>query len=80
MTTITLKNIPDELYARLKRQAQTHRRSINSETLHCLESILRPKRITAEDRLARIRGLRARIGTQMLPPEDILDVIDEGRP
>jgi plasmid stability protein len=80
MTTITLKNIPDDLYERLKQQAQTHRRSVNSELLHCLETVLRPKRITAEDRLARIRSLRPRIDPQAVSEEEILEAIDEGRP
>lgn len=80
MTTITLKNIPDDLYERLKLQAQVHRRSVNSELIHCLETVLRPKRITAEERLKRIRGLRPRIDPQAVSAEDILEAIDEGRP
>lgn len=80
MTTITLKNIPDDLYKRLKLQAQAHRRSVNSEVIHCLETVLGPKRITAEERLNRIRSLRPRIDPQAVGAEDILEAIDEGRP
>ncbi|MGF1610377.1 MAG: Arc family DNA-binding protein [Kiloniellales bacterium] len=79
MTTITLKNIPDDLYERLKQQAQAHRRSVNSELIHCLETVLRPKRITAEERLARIRSLRPRIDPKAVSEEDVLEAIDEGR-
>lgn len=79
MTTITLKNIPDDLYQRLKSQAQAHRRSVNSELIHCLETVLRPKRITTEERLGRIRSLRPRIDPQTVGAEEILAAIDEGR-
>ena len=39
-TTLTLKNIQDEVYARLKLAAEAHRRSMNSESIICLESAL----------------------------------------
>ena len=80
MTTITLKNIPDDLYQRLKLQARAHRRSVNSELIHCLETVLRPRRITAQDRLARIRGMRPGIDPGSVDPEDILEAVDRGRP
>lgn len=35
--TLTLKNIPDAVYERLKRSAEAHRRSVNSEAIACLE-------------------------------------------
>ena len=48
-TTLTLKNIPDEIYVRLKAAAESHRRSLNSEAIVCLESVLLPGRATAEE-------------------------------
>ncbi len=43
MPTLTLKNIPDGLHARLKASAQRNRRSLNSEILVRLEQdIARP--------------------------------------
>ena len=80
MTTITLKNIPDDLYQRLKLQARAHRRSLNSELIHCLETVLRPKRITAQERLERIRAMRPRIDPRAIGAQDILAAIDDGRP
>jgi plasmid stability protein len=80
MATITLKNVPDDLYESLKRQAQAHRRSINSELIHCLETVLMPKQISAEERLGRLRSLRCRIDSRAVSAQDILAVIDEGRP
>jgi antitoxin FitA len=58
-TTITLKNIPDEIYARLKNLAATHRRSLNSEAISCLESVLVPHQISPTERLERARELRS---------------------
>ena len=49
-TTLTLKNIPDEVYQRLKASAQTHRRSLNSEAIVCLESVLVPGRVAVSER------------------------------
>ncbi len=36
MATITVKNIPGDLYEHLKERAQAHRRSLNSEVIVCL--------------------------------------------
>jgi antitoxin FitA len=38
MATLTLKNVPEELHARLKESAEKNRRSLNSEILVRLES------------------------------------------
>ena len=65
--TMTLKNIPDLLYERLKAVAQTHRRSMNSEAIVCLESVLLPTSVAPSERLARARALRA-----SLPPGEFL--------
>ena len=56
--TITLKNIPDEVYLRLKAAAQSHRRSLNSEAIVCLEAVLLPGRTTAEEVISRARAIR----------------------
>lgn len=57
-TNLTLKNIPDEVYERLKASAEAHRRSLNSEAIVCLETLLLPGRISPAERLARARELR----------------------
>ena len=41
MPTLTLKNIPEDLHARLKASAERNRRSLNSEILVRLEQDLR---------------------------------------
>jgi plasmid stability protein len=57
--TLTLKNAPDELYERLKSSAETHRRSVNSVAIVCLESALPSGRIAPSERLAQAQALRA---------------------
>ena len=79
-TTLTLKNIPAEVYERLKVSAETHRRSLNSEAIVCLESMLLPKRITASERLARARALRAALSNSKFQAKDISAYKQEERP
>ena len=56
--TMTLKSIPDEIYARLRQSADLHHRSLNSEVIACLERVLLPVTIHSEERLLRIQRLR----------------------
>lgn len=60
-TTLTLKNIPDVVYQRLKQSAELHRRSLNSEAILCLETALVPVHVSPSERLARARVLRAEL-------------------
>ena len=78
-TTLTLKNIPDELYQRLRESAQGHRRSLNSEVLVRLESMLLPQTISVDERLARARQLRKALSGATFRAEDIVDLRQEGR-
>ncbi|TAG46653.1 MAG: Arc family DNA-binding protein [Betaproteobacteria bacterium] len=61
-TTITLKNIPDDVYQRLKASAELNRRSLNSEAIVRLEEVLLPQRTGQAQRLSRIVELRASLG------------------
>ncbi|MDR1849948.1 MAG: Arc family DNA-binding protein [Zoogloeaceae bacterium] len=78
-TTLTLKNIPVEVYERLKASAETHRRSLNNEAIVCLESVLLPKRMTTNERLARARALRATLPNSKFQAKDISAYKEEGR-
>ncbi|MGH8162991.1 MAG: FitA-like ribbon-helix-helix domain-containing protein [Rhodanobacteraceae bacterium] len=66
-TTVTLKNIPDDVYDRLKWSAEVHRRSINNEAIVCLESVLVPARVSPQERLARARAARAKLKPAFKP-------------
>ena len=79
-TTLTLKNIPDAVYERLKASAERHRRSLNSEAIVCLESALLPSKLTPGERLARARELRASLSPNKFCARDIDAMKRQGRP
>jgi plasmid stability protein len=58
MTTITLKNIPSEIYEELKRAAEAHRRSINSEIIACIEQAVVSRPLDQDALLVNARRLR----------------------
>ena len=80
MPTITLKNIPLDIYERLKEAARMHHRSLNSEVISCLEAMLKPRHISPQERLERLRRVRPAISPETVSPEEIRQAIDEGRP
>lgn len=77
--TLTLKNIPDSVYERLKAAAQLHRRSMNSEAIVCLEAVLLPFRVAPTERLARARELRAALKPVKFLASEIDALKREGR-
>ena len=79
-TTLTLKNIPDDIYYRLKHSAEVHRRSMNSEAIVCLEAVLLPAKVKPTERLARARELRAALPKGIFRALDIDELKREGRP
>ena len=78
-TTLTLKNIPDDVYTRLKLSAQSNRRSMNSEAIVCLEAVLLPAKVPPAERLARARALRAGLPRARFGVRDIDALKREGR-
>lgn len=78
--TLTLKNIPDDVYDRLKLSARAHRRSMNSEVIVCLESALLPARLSPAERLARARELRGALPQGKFKAGDIEAFKQMGRP
>jgi antitoxin FitA len=80
MPALTIKNIPTDLYNELKKTAEQHHRSINSEVIICLKETLFPKKISPEDILANIQALRSQIKPDIITIQDIEQAINEGRP
>jgi antitoxin FitA len=78
-TTLTLKNIPDEVYVRLKASAASHRRSLNSEAIVCLESALLPGRASAEEIISRARAIRNALPKAKFTAKDIDTLKRAGR-
>jgi plasmid stability protein len=79
MATLTIKNLPDELYESLKARAALARRSINSEAIVCLENVLLGKMLDEEQLAGELRTLRER-SPLYLTESEVRRAIDEGRP
>jgi hypothetical protein len=81
MATITLKNIPDPLYERLKHFAKLRRRSLNSEIIYNLEKSVGLPEEDSEELRKQIVAFRRSIGKRgQLTDEEVEKAINEGRP
>lgn len=80
MPALTIKNMPDDLYEKLKEAAQIHRRSLNNEIIYCLETVLTPRKISTSERLQRVQNLRQQIPAGKVGAADIKEAIEQGRP
>ncbi|PKD42772.1 FitA-like ribbon-helix-helix domain-containing protein [Rhodohalobacter barkolensis] len=79
MPSITVKNIPKEIYDRVREQANAHHRSINSEIIVCLEQAVKPQQVSTDDILQEARRLRKK-AKGSLSSEEIESAINQGRP
>ena len=71
MATLTIKNVPDELYVALKHKATLHRRSINSEAIVSLERVLHARKLEVSAMLREARRLRERASDIFLTDKDL---------
>ena len=61
MATLYVRDMPDDLYARLRDEARGSRRSIGAAAIEILQSELRERsELTMDDLLKRARKVRAR--------------------
>ena len=79
MATVTVKNIPDDIYERLKAVAEINRRSINSEIIVCIENAVASRRIDPEKVLESARHLRELTAKHPIKDEEFNQVKAEGR-
>lgn len=79
MPSLTVKNIPEELYEMLKSAAEQHHRSMNSGLIYCLETVLKLGKISVMERIRAVREVRPRIPADAVTREEILDAINKGR-
>ena len=80
MATITVKNIPDDLYRRLKAVAETNRRSINSEIIVCIENAVAYRRIDTDEVLKNARRLRQLTAQNLITDKEFNEAKTESRP
>ncbi len=79
MATITVKNIPDDLYQALKQAAEANHRSLNREIIARIEETLRRDRPDVADILARARRSQAWTASTPLTAAEIDEAISAGR-
>jgi plasmid stability protein len=79
MVTITVKNIPKEIYERIKVRAVANHRSINGEILSILEQAVSLPPIDVEATLERARKVRELTAKYTVTAEEIEKMINEGR-
>ena len=77
--SIMLKNIPDNVYSILKSNAEANRRSLNSETIVCLETLLLKPEMSINERIASIQRLTSKQDPKKMATIDIDKAKREGR-
>lgn len=83
MATLTIRNLPDDLHAALKKRALLNRRSLNQEVIAELSGVAGPSRTEEarkrwEDANALVDEMRSRM-TSFATAEEIDAAIKEGR-
>ena len=79
MRNITVKNIPDDLYEKIKAAAQNNRRSINNEMINRLDKSLTSTRVDADLLIRRIEHFHSKIEMPLLTDDLIQKTKQEGR-
>jgi plasmid stability protein len=79
MATITIKNIPEAVYRRLKLKASEHRRSLNKEVILCLEQSTGSVPLDPETFLARAREVRGLVKGPPLTERRLKQLKSAGR-
>ena len=79
MPAITVKNIPPGLYEKLRQSARDHRRSINSEIITCIETVLEGGSMKAEEILRGAGLIREKTSQYHLRDRDLAVMKKKGR-
>jgi antitoxin FitA len=80
MPTLTVKNIPNEIYQRLRQRAEANRRSLNSEIIACIEQAVSSQAIDPEQVLASARKIRENTSHYKITEEEYNQAKNMGRP
>jgi antitoxin FitA len=79
MATITVKNIPDDLYQKLKNTASSNHRSVNNEVINCIENMVRSRKINPYDFVNQIDRFYENIEAPFLTDEKLEEYKEAGR-
>jgi len=80
MPTLTVKNIPEDLYELLKQHAQYNHRSLNREIIACIEQAVASHRLDPETLLATARQLREKTSKYVVSDVEFDQMKNTGRP
>jgi plasmid stability protein len=79
---ITIKNIPEEIYKKLKESARLNHRSMNGEIIYCLEKVLFQQKCLSSnfvsERLERAKILRQETSNSNLTEDFLNEAKREG--
>lgn len=80
VTSFTVKNIPPDIYNKLKKSAEINRRSINSEIIICIEKTVLSQAVDSELILTKARKLRAHTKEFPITDDELTQAKIVGRP
>ena len=85
MATLVLRNVPDDIYHRLKKTAEEHHRSITQEAIAMLKDALACKPPTApkptwEEFASEMRDFWDRLPADKRTPDEIIGYDEHGLP
>ncbi|HET8656200.1 MAG TPA: Arc family DNA-binding protein [Longimicrobiaceae bacterium] len=80
MASLTIKGVPDSLLNVLRKRAEQHRRSLNSEVLQLLENSAGASQINPDAVLTRIHRLQERTALPPLTDSFLEQALEEERP
>lgn len=79
MATITVKNIPDDIYLLLKEKARANNRSVNSEVILAIKLAVASRPIDVEAAVKRARRIQEMTAHYRITDEEITKFKNEGR-
>jgi plasmid stability protein len=78
-TNITIRDIPDDVYQKIKKQAELHHRSINSEVIVYLKKLVESNRRDPDQIIGRAKRIKQK-AKGALSIDQIQQAIDQGPP
>jgi antitoxin FitA len=79
MATITVKNVPDDLYIKLKATASFNRRSINNEVIFCIENMIKSRKVNPDDFINQLENFYTNIDIPLLTDKKLKAYKESGR-
>jgi plasmid stability protein len=79
MVTLTIKNVPPEIYEQIKVHAKQNHRSINGEIISILEKAVSIPPLDVQATLERAKKIRELTANYVITADEIEKMINEGR-